>query len=358
MHVDWNWIKQRPHFMAEGLAEHFQVDVAYLRAYRRGNLTDNARDPRIAYRTLLRLPSQLTDLPGVASLDRAWLRQQLPEMLRQRSYDFVWMGWPTFLPAVEGDLGRARLVYDCMDDCGEIAHTEKNRAFALKCERRLLRQAEFVFVSSARLSKLVVDRGRPSEPLIINNGLPEHLLTARPPARIRAAGEPFRLFYFGTLSHWFDRDSVLAALERFPEVVLRLAGPILAPPPRHPRIEHVGIVPHHALMDVARDCDVLVMPFVVNDLIRAVDPVKLYEYIAFGRNIVVSDYPEIRKFGPFVQTYSSSEELVNVIGRLLQDNTLRYSPEQARSFLANQSWAVRVAKVYEALSGGGRGAAP
>ena len=33
MHVDWNWIKQRPHFLAEGLSQHFKVDVWHEKTY-------------------------------------------------------------------------------------------------------------------------------------------------------------------------------------------------------------------------------------------------------------------------------------------------------------------------------------
>ena len=29
MHIPWQWIKQRPHFIAEYLSEYFQIDVLY-----------------------------------------------------------------------------------------------------------------------------------------------------------------------------------------------------------------------------------------------------------------------------------------------------------------------------------------
>jgi hypothetical protein len=33
MHVEWNWIKQRPHFLAEGLSKYFDVEVRYERGF-------------------------------------------------------------------------------------------------------------------------------------------------------------------------------------------------------------------------------------------------------------------------------------------------------------------------------------
>ena len=38
------------------------------------------------------------------------------------------------------------------------------------------------------------------------------------------------------------------------------------------------------------------MPFVVNDLIKSVDPVKLYEYLAFKVPVISVYYPEIKYF--------------------------------------------------------------
>ena len=38
MHVDWNWIKQRPHFLAEELNKYFNVKVLYQYRYGRKGL--------------------------------------------------------------------------------------------------------------------------------------------------------------------------------------------------------------------------------------------------------------------------------------------------------------------------------
>ena len=38
MNVDWNWIKQRPHFIAELLNDKFEVHVMYQHRYRRKGL--------------------------------------------------------------------------------------------------------------------------------------------------------------------------------------------------------------------------------------------------------------------------------------------------------------------------------
>ena len=37
MHIDWNWIKQRPHFLAEGLNEYCDITVLYQVVSNAGN---------------------------------------------------------------------------------------------------------------------------------------------------------------------------------------------------------------------------------------------------------------------------------------------------------------------------------
>ena len=42
--VPWNWIKQRPNFIAEELGKHFDVDIFVEKSYRHGNMAKNATD--------------------------------------------------------------------------------------------------------------------------------------------------------------------------------------------------------------------------------------------------------------------------------------------------------------------------
>lgn len=347
MHVDWNWIIQRPHFLAEQLSQVMHVDVAYPLAYRRRNLTRNTKS-KVHCRRLFRLPGCLTKYTALAALDRWLLEWQLARRLSGEGYDFLWLCSPDFFPAVRRHLGKTRLIYDCMDDHPEIARSRRDREHMLRCEQELLRRADVVLVSSQALARIVKERGYPREPVLVNNGISDRLLTVQVPPR-RPAQRPFRLLYFGTIGSWFDFPAIEALLEHDGDVTLRIAGPSLAPIPSHPRIEYVGVVPHDSLGALVADSDALIMPFVVNDLIRAVDPVKVYEYIAFRRNVIVPEYPEMRRFGDFVARYSGAEGLIEAVTSLRRDNTLRYTDEAASAFLREQTWSRRAERVLSAL---------
>ena len=44
MNVDWNWIKQRPHYLAEGLASKYKLIIVYQYRYKRNRLQKRVED--------------------------------------------------------------------------------------------------------------------------------------------------------------------------------------------------------------------------------------------------------------------------------------------------------------------------
>ena len=58
------------------------------------------------------------------------------------------------------------------------------------------------------------------------------------------------------------------------------------------------------------------MPFCLVDIVKAVDPVKLYEYISWQKKIVVIDYPEIIRFSEFIWTYTNVEDYCSLLTEL------------------------------------------
>lgn len=109
-------------------------------------------------------------------------------------------------------------------------------------------------------------------------------------------------------------------------------------PYEHERIHYIRPVPHDELQHMTSDADAYILPFKVNDLIEAVDPVKFYEYINFSKNIISVYYDEISRFEDFVYFYKDTNQYINVIKKLMQDNTLKYSQEKRLKFLEESTW--------------------
>jgi teichuronic acid biosynthesis glycosyltransferase TuaH len=148
---------------------------------------------------------------------------------------------------------------------------------------------------------------------------------------------------------------VLEMLALLPTAQLQLAGPVETRLPRHPRVHHVGILPHEALAEFSAGCDVMLMPFVVNRLIEAVDPVKLYEYIAFGRPALAPRYPESERFAQWVTLYRNVDEAVSSLPDMLAKDTSSASGKARADFLAEHTWSKRAIQIERLLAALARG---
>ena len=88
-----------------------------------------------------------------------------------------------------------------------------------------------------------------------------------------------------------------------------------------------------------------------NPLIEAVDPVKLYEYIAFGKEVISIQYPEVERFGAFVHFYRAQSEFVEIVGKFARGALPRRNhPLQRKTFLAENTWEKRGEQIIQLLS--------
>ena len=92
------------------------------------------------------------------------------------------------------------------------------------------------------------------------------------------------------------------------------------------------------------------MPFHVNDIIRAVDPVKLYEYLNFDKNILCVRYNEVERFGEFVRFYTDQDSFAGQIRAMQEDRSVSYSADRREQFLRENSWKARADRMEELIA--------
>lgn len=337
VHVDWRWIKQRPHFLAE-------------EATKSGNHVVVLFKPHLSRFRLPRNESPVRHLPmlpvphSVRHRWRAWLGRRI-----QRSYvgfwarrfkpDVVYVSHP-LLWSVLPDRVRRRsaVLYDCMDDAVAMARPDERRDIA-DLEAQLVESASVVSASSAHLVQLLGDRCARADVHLIRNGIAKDFAGVRPQQPISAEPDAVKVAsYVGTIAHWMDWEALMTLRDEF-EGVIRLIGPRPAAGVVPPGIECGGPVEHSAVFGILEGSDLLLLPFSPGDVVAAVDPVKLYEYVAARRPIVARYFPELERFRPFVSFYERSEEIgaaaATALSATLPDE------EAVSDFLRDQDWSQR-----------------
>lgn len=346
MHVDWDWIRQRPQSLAGQLAREPGLDllVAYLPNWRRGRLVRTGS--RVARVPLPRVP--LSRFAPIRASNDVLAKAGLAVIARAWRPTAVWLTYPTLFGVLPSSLRSRPIFYDCMDLATGFAVEPSDQRALEKLERRLAAKAAATFVSSRFIGDVIRERYDPAGPVVlVRNGydsglgrVEEGAAEFTDPARI------LRLGYVGTIARWFDWPLMLRALDDDPRLELHLWGPSDGPTPSHDRIRAHGPVTHSDIPAVVRPMDALIMPFVLSDLIRGVDPVKLYEYVALGKPAIAVHYPEIERFEGLVHLYRTADELAELLRRLRTDRpSMRPSAEESQRFLAGSTWAARAATI-------------
>jgi teichuronic acid biosynthesis glycosyltransferase TuaH len=358
MHVPWGWIKQRPHFIAENLAGSYNVTVCYKKAYRTKLLTGESHPAETPFWELFALP--FSRLAGVGFFTKILIRRQIST--RIQTFDIIWVTHPTMFDYIEDIISpEMHLVYDCMDDVLEFPAVkgDPGKSTRLKdLEGRLLARANTVFVSSVYLKRIMSERhGAGKVMVVLNNGIDQNRLgpqTGKCLPDFIGKIEAIRLtkiMYIGTIAGWVDFDLILRSLEDRDDIVYLFIGPLDTVAPRHDRIIILPPVEHSQVFNLMQLADILVMPFVVTDLIKSVNPVKVYEYIASGKPSLVVEYSETLQFGHFVTLYRDCNDYIEKLRWLIADTTQSNedSLSKAHDFIANNTWEIRTVDIRNIL---------
>jgi teichuronic acid biosynthesis glycosyltransferase TuaH len=344
MHVDWRWIKQRPHIFAEGLSQSHDVLVAYRAYLNRSQFPDN--------------PSAVARVPLIPWIDRGhtiWRNSdaainqaRVAGLIQKFKPDLIWLCFPSLLAYLPESAREIPLVYDCMDDATGFYPNTEDREYIENQELKLVQRASLVFCSSQYLARQLEHKtGR--MPTVLRNGLPERWLKQSMP-EAREVAQECHVAYFGTIADWFDWQAVQMAMEQIPNLFIHLYGPSEGKIKSFPRLQYHGVVAHSELQKIASKFDGFIMPFQVTNLIEGVDPVKLYEYLSFGKEVIAVHYDEIERFSSFAHLYKDQSDFVFIL-KNLSENKLekRNALGESKDFLMQNTWTNRVEEINQSL---------
>jgi len=147
--------------------------------------------------------------------------------------------------------------------------------------------------------------------------------------------------YFGHLTDkWFDWDLLfqLAEDKRF---VIHLIGEgapelVLKKIPQYQNILYYGYLPQPALRHIVALFDVGLIPFRINNLSNCVDPLKVYEYLQFGRPVVSTGINHLSEY-PYCSNVTDAEQFKEAIIKAVEETQLDYSI--INQFLSDHAWS-------------------
>ena len=252
--------------------------------------------------------------------------KKLKKTLKSISFSpgIVWITYPHYVKHFS-KYSETIDVYDCPDDYLLLDKRLKWRGPLLqKFENQIAQKADIIFTSS----RILYDRfylQNNNVHLLPNAAEVQHFEKEYTPDQtlmdIINIPHP-RIGYMGMISEWFDFNLITQVLDENKEVSIICIGPwenVDVDQFNEDRLFFLGPKPYRELPDYLNSFDVLIIPFRINDLTRAVNPIKLYEYLATGKPIVTTNLPEIHPFNDVVYISKNSEEFVRHIQTALEE---------------------------------------
>lgn len=256
---------------------------------------------------------------------------------------------------VVGRLGERAAVYFCMDDFLHLAGVSSWMLAPL--ERRLLGVVDVVVATAEELVR--VKRPRRGTVQYLPQGVNyEHFAIRRPvPPDLAHLPAP-RIGFAGGLSPCCDVPLIRRLAEAFPRASLVFVGPVSIDVGelRLPNVHFLGPRPYAELPGYVQHFDVGIIPYLLNDWTRAVDPLKLLEYLAAGVPVVTTNLPEVRKYADAVLMGATAGEFVHLVASALASD--RSASQKKGQALARQhTWERRADTFLHLLDSLGPGTA-
>ena len=196
---------------------------------------------------------------------------------------------------------RLAVVADIFDDfAGFFEGNPRMQARLLAAEEATARGVDVLLTSAARLEQRLA-AWNPNT-VLARNGVSDRFVDAGVAslARGRRGDRRTVVVYQGAFAEWFDFDLLEAVIDRLPDVEFRLMGRVfpgvgarMERLAARPNVRNLGILAHEALPAELAAADVGIIPFRINDLTLATDPIKLYEYLGAGLPVVSTPMPEV-----------------------------------------------------------------
>lgn len=238
-------------------------------------------------------------------------------------------------------------LYDCMDDWDGFPHIGKA---LLQAELQLVEEAELVTVSAGLLHTKWVDTAKVCQ--VIRNAVDfDFFVENLKPSHILGDCEGPIIGYYGALASWFDFALLAEAARLRPDWTFVLVGDVfvddLGGLDRLPNVRLEGRKPYAQMPLYLQAFDVCLIPFLLNNVTHAVDPVKLYEYLSAGKPVVSVPLEEILHYHALMYFATNAQTFVDQINRALQEPPAKRAPRIAMA--RDNTWRNRFEETQRAM---------
>jgi glycosyltransferase involved in cell wall biosynthesis len=236
--------------------------------------------------------------------------------------------------------GPSRSVFDITDDYG--AFVPEFRHLSDRREQNLLRMVDVGFVTSPLL---IPSRRAYNEKLFpVPNGVDYELFSQVGGLEVNPdiAHLPHPVIgYVGLIADWLDFEILEALGKRWPGQVVMI-GPAQASQEARIQslsgIHRINFVQRQYLPSYIQGMDVCIIPFLINEVTKESNPLKIWEYLATGKPIVSTDLPALDPCRDLVSVAANSDDFVEKVAEVFASPIDMQCSDARREVAQQFSW--------------------
>jgi GT2 family glycosyltransferase len=357
--IDWDFRYQRPQQLMSQFAAHghrvFYIqlkDVLSFDASPRFSLKEIKENVYEVTLSALRQPHINQEV--MQGMIAEALLESLGELRRACAIDeaigyVMTPSWKTVALSAGGRWGWP-VIYDCMDEWEGFPGVTQA---VTKVEHELVRDCDLLVVTAANLQEKW--SGRAQSTALIRNGVDFEYYEKRcqPNGLIDKDTTRPIVGYFGAIADWLDIELIAYVARQRPDYSFVMLGGIFDVDTSElealPNVRLLGQQPYETMPQYLYHFDACLIPFKLNAITHATDPVKMYEYLSAGKPVVSTALSELLPFGDYIYLARNREEFLAALDTAIKEDDpgLR---DRRREFARRNTWQERYEGIVSALS--------
>ena len=266
-----------------------------------------------------------------------------------------YIGCPPALEVIKKFGQRRLMIYERTDLFEEMPGA--NKSYIESLNEQLTRSADLVLYVNRALWEQGLDKNKNS--LLIGHGVDYDLFanmnnSKYVPEDIAGIPKPI-IGFFGDIS---DKTSDMSLLEfiatNLPNMSLVLVGPVstdVSKLRKYDNVHFLGQKPYEQIPLYGREFDVAIMPWNKNKWIEFCNPIKIKEYLALGKPVVSTYYPEVEPYYDVVYIADCYDTFIDCIHKAIHEQD-QIKAEKGRKLVQNETWESKVEQIKAAIEKG------
>lgn len=322
--LDWDFMKQRPQQLMEQFSRN-GYDVFYC------NKTQTKTELFTAINPSLRIVHN----------NFKFIKEIVPKLKSMHKKILLWVSWSKlhlFLDQYQADF----IVYDYLDDFSAWEPYLKP----------MIDKANIVITTSQILKEQMSKEFSYKQCFLVPNGCDtDHFSMKKHSEKpLEFKNHTGRIItYSGAWARWVDHVLVNSIANTFSDTLVAIIGVEFGSSVEKSisNLKYLGYKSYNDLPSYLQYSNVCIIPFLLNQITLATNPIKMYEYLASGTPVISTNIPEARN-KPSVYIGESHADFIEKI-RMVLDNKIGFNGSEVYPWLEMHTWASRYAVISNIL---------